>query len=209
MPWSQFIDLLKSHRNYWLLCAGVLVLNFFFYLFFVAGERGQISNLQQSYQTQRKNLKEMRKRQLRAAHYTDHQKAWQVFLEKVDNKITFPDRLNDLEALFRRNNLDPGGLTFKSEKVGGLPLVRFISTIETAGDYDDLKALLNGIRQLSGFFCIERLSIIKDRKAGKLVAKMDLAAYFRDASQPTESRKDRLNTGQRHKPASPDDNAKE
>jgi Tfp pilus assembly protein PilO len=78
-------------------------------------------------------------------------------------------------------------LRFKSERVAGLPLVRFVSAIETTGDYDNLKALLNGIRQIPGLFCIERLSITKNRKAGQLVLKMELAAYFREAALPTAS----------------------
>jgi Tfp pilus assembly protein PilO len=69
-------------------------------------------------------------------------------------------------------------LSFQSEKVAGLPLVRFVSAIEVTGNYEDLKALLNGIRQLPGLFNIERLSIVKDRKASTLVMKMDLVAYF-------------------------------
>ncbi len=189
MPWSQFYDLLKSHKNYWLLCAGFLILNLLFFLVFIADERDQINQLQTNYQTQRKNLTSMRKLQKQATRYAEHQKAWQAFVETIDDKITFPDRLDALEALFRRNNLEPGGLTFKSEKVAGLPLVRFVSAIDTAGDYGELKALLNGIRQLPGIFCIERLSIIKDRKAGTLVAKMELAAYFRDSTAEIDPRK--------------------
>lgn len=189
MAWSQIVDLLKSNRNYWLVCAGLMVANLFFYLFFVAGEIEQISQLQKNYQTQRKNLTLMRKSQLRVANYVDSQKAWQAFLDTVENKITFPDRINELETLFRRHNLDPGGLKFKSEKVAGLPLVRFVSTIKTTGDYADLKALLNGIRELPGLFCIEGLAIDKNRKAGTLVLKMDIAAYFLDASRPTGPQK--------------------
>ena len=82
--------------------------------------------------------------------------------------------------LFRRHNLDPGELAFQSEPVAGLPLVRFVSAIETSGDYADLKALLNGIRILPGLFYIERLSIDKDRKAGRLVLKIAVAAYFKN-----------------------------
>ncbi len=189
MPWSQFYDLLKSHRNYWLLCAGFLILNLFFFLIFIADERDQINQLQKNYQTQRKNLTSLRKLQKQAARYAEHQKAWQAFVETIDDKIIFPDRLSALEALFRRNNLEPGGLTFKSETVAGLPLVRFVSAIDTAGDYGELKALLSGIRQLPGLFCIESLSITKDRKAGTLVAKMELAAYFRDSATVIDPRK--------------------
>lgn len=187
MQWTLFIDLLKSHRYYWLLCFGLVLINMLFYLFWVTGERNQIDRLQKSYQTHRNNLKETRKRQLQATRYADHQKAWQQFLETVDNKISFPDRLNALEALFRRNDLDPAGLSFKSERVAGLPLVRFVSTVEATGDYKNLKALLNGIRQIPGLFCIESLSINKNRKAGQLIIKMDLAAYFGDASLPGAS----------------------
>ena len=187
MQWSLIIDLLKSHRNYWLLCVGLVLVNLIFYLFWVVGERDQIDRLQQSYQTQRDNLKETRKRQLQATRYADHQKAWQQFVESVDNKVVFPDRLNTLEAIFRRNNLDPEGLNFKSERITGLPLVRFVSAIDTTGDYENLKALLNGIRQIPGLFCIERFSITKDRKAGQLIMTMELAAYFRDADPPEAS----------------------
>ncbi len=187
MPWALFIDLLKSHRNYWVLCAGLVLINLFFYLFWVTGERDQINRLQQTYKTQRSSLKETQKRLLQAKRFADHQKAWQQFLEAIDNKIAFPERLNALEAIFRRNELDPAGLNFKSERVAGLPLVRFASTIETTGDYDSLKALLNGIRQIPGLFCIERLSITKNRKAGLLMLKMDLAAYFREAALPEAS----------------------
>jgi Tfp pilus assembly protein PilO len=181
MPWSQFLDLLKSHKNYWLLCLGLLVANLLFYLVFIAGEIEQIDQLQKRYQDKRKGLTEIRKLQRRASDYADSQKAWQIFRETAANKITFPDRLNDLEALFHRHNLDPSGMSFKSEKVAGLPLVRFVSAIEAAGNYADLKALLHGIRQLPGLFCIEGLSIDKNRQAGTLVVKMDLAAYFHDA----------------------------
>ncbi len=189
MPWPQFIDLIKSHQKYWLVCAGILIVNLIGYTIFVAGERGQISQLQKSFQSKRQELNELRKLKVRASEFTDHQKAWQSFLQAVDNKITFPDRLKELEALFRRHDLDPGGLTFTSEPVSGLPLIRFVSVIETAGNYADLKALLDGIRQLPGLFCIERLAITKDREAGTLVARMDLAAYFHDASRPIESPK--------------------
>jgi Tfp pilus assembly protein PilO len=178
MPWSQFFDLLKSHKNYWLLCLGLLAANLLFYLVFVAGEREQIHQLQKKYQRQRQDLTEMRLMQGRAEAYADSQKAKQAFLETVAGKISFPDRLHDLETLFRRHNLSPGGLSFQSEKVAGLPLVRFVSAIEVSGNYDDLKALLNGIRQLPGLFSIEGLSIVKDRKASTLVLKMDLVAYF-------------------------------
>ncbi len=188
MQWSMFIDLLKSHRHYWLLCCGLVLMNLFFYFFWVTGERDQIDRLQKQYQTQRNDLKETRKRQLQATRFADHQKAWQQFLEAVDNKIAFPDRMNALEVLFRRNNFDPAGLNFKSERVTGLPLVRFVSTVEAAGDYDNIKALLNGIRQIPGLFCIERLSITKDRKAGRLIVKMELAAYFGGASLPAASK---------------------
>jgi Tfp pilus assembly protein PilO len=152
-----------------------------FYLVFIAGEIEQIDQLQKRYQDKRKGLTEIRKLQRRASDYADSQKAWQIFRETAANKITFPDRLNDLEALFHRHNLDPSGMSFKSEKVAGLPLVRFVSAIEAAGNYADLKALLHGIRQLPGLFCIEGLSIDKNRQAGTLVVKMDLAAYFHDA----------------------------
>ena len=188
MPWALLINLLKSHRNYWLLCVGLILINLLFYIFWVTGERDQINRLQTSYQTQRDSLKEIRKRQIEATRYNDHLKAWQQFVETVDNKIAFPDRLNALEALFRRNNLDPAGLRFKSERVAGLPLVRFVSAIEATGDYDNLKALLNGIRQIPGLFCIERLSITKNRKAGQLILKMELAAYFREAALPEASK---------------------
>lgn len=183
MPGSQMLDLLKAHKNYWLLCGGLLVANLLFYMLFIAGEIEQIDRLQQRHQAQRKSLTEIRQLQLRAANYADGQKAWQAFLETIGNKITFPDRLNDLETLFRRHNLNPSGLTFKSEKVAGLPLVRFVSAIKTEGNYADLKALLNGIRQLPGLFCIERLAINKNRKASTLVMQMNLAAYFRDAAR--------------------------
>ena len=106
MPWSQFYDLLKSHKNYWLLCAGFLILNLVFFLVFIADERDQINQLQKNYQTQRKNLTSLRKLQKQAARYAEHQKAWQNFVETIDDKIIFPDRLNALEALFRRNNRD-------------------------------------------------------------------------------------------------------
>ncbi|MDJ0855294.1 MAG: hypothetical protein QNI89_14265 [Desulfobacterales bacterium] len=187
MQWALIIDLLKSHRNYWLLCGGLVLVNLFLYLFWVTGAHDQIERLQESYQTQRNNLKTSRKHQLEAARYAEHQKAWQQFMETVDNKIIFPERLNALEALFRRNNLDPKGLSFRSERVNGLPLVRFVSTIKISGDYDNLKALLNGIRQIPGLFCIEDLAITKDRKAGQLIVKMDLVAYFRENTPSKES----------------------
>ena len=187
MPWSQLINLLQDHKHYWLLCLALLVANLVFYLMFIAGEIEQIDQLQKRHQTQRKSLTELRQLKLRAAYYAESQKAWQAFLETIGDKITFPDRLNDLETLFQRYNLNPGGLTFKSEKVGGLPLVRFVSSIKTEGNYADLKALLNGIRQFPGLFCIERLAIDKDRKASTLVMKVKLAVYFRDAPRPPRS----------------------
>ncbi|MBL0714200.1 MAG: type 4a pilus biogenesis protein PilO [Desulfosarcina sp.] len=182
MPWSwsQFSDLLKANKRFWLVCAGLIVVNLIFYLFFVAGEFEQINQLQKSYQTRRQDLTEMRKLQLRAENYAESQKAWKAFLDRIENKINFPDRIEELTALFHRHNLDPGGLTFKSEKVAGLPLVRFVSAIETSGRYADLKTLLSGIQQLPGLFCIERLDIDKNRKASTLVLKMELAAYFND-----------------------------
>ena len=188
MPWSQLLDLLKSHKNYWLLCLGALLANLLFYLIFVAGEVEQINQLQKHYQTERKRLTEIRKLQLRAATYAESQTAWQHFQENTANKMTFPDRLTDLEALFRQHHLNPSGMTFKSEKVADLKLVRFVSTIQTAGKYADLKALLNGIHQLPGLFCIERLSIVKNRQAGTLIMKMDLAAYFNDRPWPQASK---------------------
>jgi Tfp pilus assembly protein PilO len=175
---SQIVDLLKSHKNYWLLCVAALAANLLFYIFFIAGEVGQITQLQKSYQTQRQDLKNLRQAQQRAQQFAANQKAKQTFLNTVANKITFPDRLQDLEALFRDHNLNPSGLSFKSEKVNGLPLVRFVSAIELAGNYADLKAVIGGIRQLPGLFNIERLTITKDRKAGTLVLKMSIAAYF-------------------------------
>jgi Tfp pilus assembly protein PilO len=187
MPWPQLLDLIKSHKNYWLLCLGLLLANLFFYLVFVAGEGEQIDQMQKRYQTKRKGLTEIRKLQLRAATYTESQSAWQRFQETTANKITFPDRLTDLEALFRRHRLNPSGMSFKSEKVADLQLVRFVTTIETTGNYADLKALLNGIRQLPGLFCIERLAIDKNRKAGTLVMKIDLAVYFNDTPRPQVS----------------------
>jgi Tfp pilus assembly protein PilO len=188
MPWSQLLDLLKSHKNYWLLCLGLLVANLFFYFIFIAGEIDQIDQLQKRYQTQRKSLTEIRKLQLRAATYTESQTAYRRFQETTANKITFPDRLTDLAALFRQHDLNPSGMNFKSEKVADLQLVRFVSKIETAGNYADLKALLNGIRQLPGLFCIERLSIDKNRTAGTLIMKLDLAVYFNDTPRPQFSK---------------------
>ena len=180
MPWSQLLDFLKMHKKFWLLCAGLLLANLIFYLVFVNGEIKQINVLRQSYQTTRKDLTEKRKLQRRARTYAENQKAWQAFLDRVDDKIRFPDRLNELKMLFRRHKLDPGELAFKSEPVAGLPLVRFVSAIETSGDYTDLKALLNGIRLMPGLFYIERLSIDKNLKAGRLVLKIEVAAYFKD-----------------------------
>ncbi len=181
MSWSQFLYLLKPHKRVWLLCAGLLLANLIFYFFFVAGEIEQINIKRKNYQAGRKELTAQRKLQLRARNYTESQKAWQTFLDSVDHKIRFPDRLNEVKLLFRRHDLDPGELAFKSEPVNGLPLVRFVSTIKTSGDYADLKALLNGIRQLPGLFYIAQLSIDKDRRAGLLVMKMEVAAYFNDA----------------------------
>lgn len=203
MVWSQFLDLLKSHRNYWLLCAGLLAANLLFYIIFVAGEMEQIGQLQKNYQAQRQALAQRHKSQLQVARFNESQKAWQTFLDSVDTKITFPDRLGNLETLFRRHNLDPGGLTFKSEKVSGLPLVRFVSAIQTTGDYADLKALINGIRDLPGLFCIESISIDKNRQAGTLVLKMDLAAYFRDMAQPGGPQKNTTGARQNNGTASP------
>lgn len=180
MPWSQLLDFLKLHKKFWLLCAGLLLANLIFYIVFVTSEIKQINVLRQNYQTSRKDLTEKRKLQLRARNYAESQKAWLTFLDSVDDKIRFPDRLNALKMLFRRHNLDPGELAFKSEPVAGLPLVRFVSAIETSGDYADLKALLNGIRLLPGLVYIERLSIDKDRQAGRLVLKIEVAAYFKD-----------------------------
>lgn len=168
------------HRKFWLLCAGLLLANLFFYLVVVTGEIKQINVLRQNYQTSRKALTEKRKLQQQARNYAESQKAWQTFLDSVDDKIRFPDRLNELKMLFRRHQLDPGDLAFKSEPVAGLPLVRFVSAIETSGDYADLKDLLNGIRRLPSLFYIERLSIDKDRQAGRLVLKIEVAAYFKD-----------------------------
>ena len=180
MPWSQLFDLLKLHKKFWLLCAGLLLANLIFYLFFVTSEIEKINVLRKSYQVNRKDLTEKRKLQLRARTFAANHKAWKTFLENIDNKIHFPDRLNELKILFRRHNLNSGELAFKSEPVAGLPLVRFVSAIETSGNYDELKALLNGIRLLPGLFYIERLNIEKDRQAGKLVLKIEVAAYFKD-----------------------------
>ena len=183
MSWSQLLDLLKRHQRFWLLCAGVLLANLVFYFAVVSSEFERIRDLRQDYQVIRKDLTAKRKLQQRARHYAENQEARQTFLDRVDDKIHFPDRLNALKMLFRRHRLDPGELAFKSEPVAGLPLVRFVSAIQTSGDYGDLKALLNGIRLMPGLFLIERLSIDKDRQAGTLVMKMDLAAYFRDTSR--------------------------
>ena len=180
MPWSQLLDFLKRHKKFWLLCAGLLLANLLFYIVFVTSEIKEINVLRQNYQTSRKELTEKRKRQLQARNYAESQRAWQTFLDGVDDKIRFPDRLNALKMLFRRHKLDPGELAFQSEPVAGLPLVRFVSAIETSGDYDDLKALLNGLRLMPGLFYIEQLSIDKDRKAGRLVLKIKVAAYFKD-----------------------------
>ena len=180
LPWSQLVDWLKTHKKFWLLCGGLLVANLIFHLVFVNSEVAQVNALRKSYQTGRKALTEKRKAQQRALHFAESQKAWHAFLDGVDHKIHFPERLNELKRLFRRHQLDPGDLAFKSEPVSGLPLVRFVSAIETTGDYDDLKALLNGIRLLPGLFYIERLSIDKDRQAGILVMKLEVAAYFND-----------------------------
>jgi Tfp pilus assembly protein PilO len=185
MQWSQLIDLLNAHKKFWVLCAGLLLANLIFYLVFVNGEIEQINGLRQSYQASRKDLTDKRKLQLRAREHAASQEAWQTFVDSVDGKIHFPDRLNELKMLFRRHGLNPGELAFKSEPVDGLPLVRFVSAIQTSGDYADLKALLNGIRRLPGLFYIERLSIDKDRDAGRLVMKIELAAYFND--RPRES----------------------
>ena len=180
MPWSQLIDWLKAHKKFWLLCGGLLLANLIFHLVFVNKDIEQVNALRKSYQAGRKALTEKRKMQLQARHYAESQKAWQLFLDDVDHKIHFPDRLNELKMLFRRHQLNPGELVFNAEPVDGLPLVRFVSAIQTSGDYEDLKALLNGIRLLPGLFYIERLSIDKDRQAGTLVMKMEVAAYFND-----------------------------
>ena len=180
MPWSQLIDWLKAHKKFWLLCGGLLLGNLIFHLVVVNSSIEQVNVLRKNYQDGRKALTEKRKLQRQARNYAESQKAWQTFLDAVDHKIHFPDRLNELKMLFRRHQLEPGELVFKSEPVAGLPLVRFVSAIETSGDYDNLKALLNGIRLLPGLFCIERLSIDKDRQAGTLVMKMEVAAYFND-----------------------------
>ena len=180
MPWSQLFDWLKVRKKFWLLCGGLLLANLVFYFVFVNSDIEQVNVLRQSYQAGRKALTEKRKTQQRARNYAESQKAWQTFIDGVDHKIHFPDRLNELKMLFQRHQLNPGELVFNAEPVAGLPLVRFVSAIETSGDYDNLKALLNGIRRLPGLFHIERLSIDKDRQAGTLVMKMEVAAYFND-----------------------------
>ena len=177
-PRSPLLDIIKSHHLFWMVCAGLFVVNLLFYLFFVTTESGKAAQLQTRFQAERKTVSELRKRQAAIEHFTALKASWNAFEETLPAKIQSPERIDQLKQILNRHRLTAEDLSFRSEPVSGAPLVRFSTTFETSGRYEAFKRFIGDLQTMPGLFCIHQLEIGQAGNGGSLEMTMALSAYF-------------------------------
>lgn len=175
---SRLFDIIKSHRLFWMVCAGLFLVNLLFYLFFVTTESGKTAQLQTRFQAERKKVSELRKRQAEIEHFAALQASWNAFEESLPNKMQSPERIEQLKQLLNRHQLVAGDLSFRAEPAAEENLVRFTTIFKTSGPYEALKRFIGGLQSMPGLFCIHQLELRQTKTGGPLEMTMTLSAYF-------------------------------
>lgn len=175
---GPLLEIIKSHRLFGMVCGGLLLANLLFYLFFVTTESRNTARLQTRFQTERKQVSELRKHAAAVDHFQALQASWKAFEDHLPGKTASPERIDQLKRMLGRYNLRTADLAFRSEPVTGSALVRFTTTLQTSGAYGDLKQFIGSLQAMPGLFCIHQLELRKPENGGPLDMTMELSAYF-------------------------------
>ena len=175
---GPLLDIVKSHRLFWMICGGLILANLLFYLFFVTTESRNTALLQTRFQAERKKVSELRKHAAAVDHFHALQASWKAFEDYLPNKIASPERIEQLKRTLGRYQLSTADFAFRSEPVTGGDLVRFATTLQTSGAYGDLKRFIGSLQAMPGLFCIHQLELRKPENGGPLEMTMELSAYF-------------------------------
>jgi Tfp pilus assembly protein PilO len=182
---GRLLDIIKSYRLFWVICGALLLVNVLFYFVYISAESRKIGQLQTQFQAERKKVSELRKRQAEIDQFKSALKAWTAFEESLPGKIQFPERIQQLKQILSRYRLASDDLSFRSEPIKDENLVRFTTTFQTTGQYDDFKRFIAELQTMPGLFCIRRIELQQPGDDKPLEMEIDLAAYFRDDNRPS------------------------
>lgn len=180
---GQLIEIVKKHRPFWVVCGLLFLANVLFYLFFISAESREIGRLQSRFQAERKKVSEQRKRQAEIDQYQTLQQTWRAFEDSLPGKIQFPERIQQLKKILNRYNLAAEDLAFRSEPMKDGSLVRFATTFQTSGPYDDCKRFIGELQAMPGLLCIHHLEFRQADAGRTLEMDLELSAYFRNDNQ--------------------------
>lgn len=185
MDSKQLSKIIHQHRGFVILCALLLVFNLIAYGFFVRNGAKDISRYQEAYRTKRTELATAVQNQTQRRHRLEAIANLKAFWQLVGPKNHFPDHVRQLKRLTENRPLTVDRISFAPQRLNDYGVWRYEASLTASGTYGELKRLLADIQNLEGLFCIESLSLSREKPDGPIGMKARIGLYLTE--DPTGS----------------------
>lgn len=176
---SRLVEVLRHHRVFLGICAGVLVVNLLFHVVVVKGQWEKIDALGRHYLEKRQRIFIPEKKDRRTLVYNREKAALNAFKEKLPPVSGLAGQAEELFGYIGKEGLSATMLNFRSEPSGGGLFLRYTASFTVTGRYGDMKRMLARLRSSPRLFCIEKLTIKKKQgEKGRVDMGLTLATYF-------------------------------
>lgn len=178
---EQLSKIIRQHRGFVLLCLLLVVFNLIGYVLFVQNGAKDISRYQETYRTKRTELATAVQEQTNQRHQLEAIANLKAFWQLVGPKNHFPDHVRQLKRLTEDRPLTVDRISFTPQQLNTDGVWRYEALLTANGSYGQLKRLLADIQNLEGLFCIESLTMSREKPDGPIVMKARISLYLTEA----------------------------
>lgn len=172
------VNLFKFNQIFWVSIAVLLIINIIFYVFIIIDQKNEIIKLKETYINKRK-LETVNKND-ESWLFTLINKDLHSFKDNLPTTSAFAESVKELNTVLYKHGLSISNMIFKPEKTEHLDLWKYTTSFKINGTYKKLRSMLADIQNLSGFFCIENLSLQNHSKKNENVEmSLKISTYFR------------------------------
>lgn len=180
MEFERFAAAARRNRFAWGFCLALLLLNVFFYVFYIRSQQQQVRELQVRYSRQRAELAQLSKTAGGKELQARQEAVLEAFENRLPQKVAFTEKAAEIDQLLRKNGLRVEKMSFTPSEAKELALWEYATTLSVKGSYDGLKGFLADLQNSPSLFSIEKLSFEKDLEDnGPLEMTLSLATFFR------------------------------
>ncbi len=168
-----------KYKIFWGICGMIFTANLVFYASVIDKQKTMLASLQEKYSNTRQLGLPGSSPKNPFLQYKMAEQSWQTFILKLPQMSMVTYGIKELKKKISTYGSSVNKLVFRPEKIDSLELWKYSIEISVIGRYENVRQLLADIQNSPSLFCIEKLSVKRDKQEGSVNLKLGIATYCR------------------------------